>query len=91
MLGTCAQAVQDRSEWTKFASLSADPDAIDATRRCSRVRVLLFRPGSRNTLIHNGDCTFDSQAEDAARDLTATQNKTNNSARSGKISPARLA
>jgi hypothetical protein len=29
--------------------------------------------------------------EDAAGDLTGTQNETNNSARSGKIAPARLA
>ena len=45
----------------------------------------------RNTVISSGDGSFRLPAGDAARDLTGTQNKTNNSTRSGKISLARLA
>ena len=45
----------------------------------------------RNTVISSGDGSFRLPTGDAARDLTGTQNETNNSPRSGKISLARLA
>jgi hypothetical protein len=76
MPGKCAQTVQDRAEWTKFASRSSQfPDASELPDAISATRMFPCRP----------------RAEDAAGDLTGKQNKTNNSARSGKISPARLA